>query len=299
MPRILVVDDAAVDRRLIGGLLERRGDFTVQYAAHGMEALAMMAQFAPDVVLTDVTMPVMDGLELVTAMRVHFPSVPVILITAHGSEALAIEALERGAASYVPKSRLAGKLLATIDEVLSTAQASRSHQQLLRCLDEGNFRFTLDNEPALIDALVDYVQKLIESMGLCDFTARLRVGLALKEALLNAMFHGNLQITREEIEAVQDHLIAESEPSLVELRREQAPYRDRRIHVEVRLSRQEIRMVVRDDGPGFDVSKLPAPGDPAALQGDQGRGLGLIRTFMDEVTFNAAGNEITLVKRCA
>jgi len=296
MSNILVVDDAAVDRRLVGGLLQKHLECTVYYAANGAEALARMRDASPDLVLTDVAMPVMDGLELVTAMRAHHPQVPVVLMTAHGSEAMALEALDRGAASYVPKSQLADKLMSTVEEVLALARANRSHEQLLGCLKLCDFVFSLDNEPALIDALVDLVQQTIQGAGLCDFTGRLRIGLALKEALLNAMFHGNLEISREEIEQLQDRLIQERDRSLVEERREQPPYRDRRIHVEVRLSPHALRLVVRDEGKGFDVSAAPKPADPAALDPEHGRGLSLIRAFMDEVTYNDVGNEVTMVK---
>jgi anti-sigma regulatory factor (Ser/Thr protein kinase) len=54
---------------------------------------------------------------------------------------------------------------------------------------------------------------------------------------------------------------------------------------------------VRDEGRGFDPATLPDPLDPAQLETTTGRGLLLIRTFMDEVSFNATGNEITIVKR--
>ena len=57
--------------------------------------------------------------------------------------------------------------------------------------------------------------------------------------------------------------------------------------------------VIRDEGPGFDPSTLPDPRDPSNLERTAGRGLLLIRTFMDEVTFNKAGNQITMVKRAA
>ena len=55
--------------------------------------------------------------------------------------------------------------------------------------------------------------------------------------------------------------------------------------------------MIRDEGGGFDVSSVPDPEAPGALEGEKGRGLSLMRTFMDDVTFNDAGNEVTMIKR--
>ena len=63
------------------------------------------------------------------------------------------------------------------------------------------------------------------------------------------------------------------------------------------MSADEARFVIRDQGPGFDVSKLPGRGDAETLESEGGHGLLLMQTFMDEVTFNARGNEVTMVKR--
>jgi len=104
MTTILVVDDSAVDRRIVGGLLKKEGGWRIEFAENASEALARMKDAVPDLVITDLQMPTMDGLELVAAARVHYPDVPVILITAYGSEMLAVEALEQGATTYVPKS---------------------------------------------------------------------------------------------------------------------------------------------------------------------------------------------------
>lgn len=285
MATILVVDDAEVDRRLINGLLGKHADWEILFAGNGNEALAMMGEKSPDLVVTDLQMPEMDGLELVAAARARYSDVPVVLMTAYGSEALAVEALERGAASYVPKSQLAGKLASTVDELLAMAKADRSYGRLIDCMARTEFTFLVDNDPDVIDAMVDLVQKMVGGVRFSDFSGRLQIGVALKAALTNALYHGNLELG------------AQQNPSLVQSRRQEAPYRDRIIHTDVRLTTDEIRFVVRDEGQGFDAASAMAKTHVGLQMPESGRGLTLMRTFMDEVAYNDAGNEVAMIKR--
>jgi anti-sigma regulatory factor (Ser/Thr protein kinase) len=75
------------------------------------------------------------------------------------------------------------------------------------------------------------------------------------------------------------------------------PYRNRRIFVEAAVSRAEARFTIRDQGPGFDTSQLPDPATTVSHEKASGRGIILMRSIMDEVRYNAQGNEVTLVKR--
>ncbi len=147
MPTVLVVDDSPIDRKLAVGILQKQADLTVDSAAHGAAALQRAAHQVPDVVVTDLQMPEMSGLELVRAMRGRFPQVPVVLMTAHGSEEIAVQALEQGAASYVAKAKLADELAETVHNVLAAARAGRRHERLLDCLRQTSLDFVLDNDP--------------------------------------------------------------------------------------------------------------------------------------------------------
>ncbi|HID76071.1 MAG TPA: response regulator [Planctomycetaceae bacterium] len=293
MTKVLVVDDSEVDRRLIGGLLEQQPDCQVLYAADGIEALDRMKQTAADVIVTDLRMPRMDGLELVKAVRRGHPGVPVVLITAHGSKMLAVEALKQGAAGYVPKIHVGDKLLETVQDVLAMARADRNYERLIHSLQKSEFTFLLEleNDPVLIDPLIELVKQTVGRIRLCDFTGQLRIGVALKAALLNAILRGNLEISREQMEAARQKRI-----DLVAQRRSQPPYRDRRVYVDVNVSRERARFIIRDEGPGFDVSSLPDLMDSTVGERQAGRGLSLMLTFMDEVTFNEVGNQVTMVK---
>src|ERR1041384_5719990 len=111
MVRVLVVDDSPMDRRLSGSLLKKRAGMEPVYAENGVEALEAIARSMPEIVLTDLQMPEMDGLERVEAIRREHPYLPVILMTAHGSEEIAVQALRRGAASYDAKRNLAAEVV--------------------------------------------------------------------------------------------------------------------------------------------------------------------------------------------
>lgn len=297
MAKVLIVDDSAVDRRLAGGLLEKETQVEVDYACDGAEALTRIEASPPDLVLTDLQMPNLNGLDLVGAVRSRWPLVPVVLMTAHGSEEIAVQALQRGAASYVPKSQLAQSLSEIVEGVLATARADRGQERLFQQLSQADFEFVLGCDSRLVPALVDFFQHHVSGLRLCDETDRIRVGIALEEALLNALYHGNLEITSEMLIESCSRGMQSGSRSLVEERQEMPPYCHRRLFVKARLSPTEARFVIRDEGPGFDPSRIPDPTEPENLERASGRGLLLMRSFMDEVDYNSRGNEVTLVKR--
>ena len=86
------------------------------FASGGKEALQTLDRELPQLILTDLIMPDMDGLELVQQVRDRFPSIPMILMTAFGSEEAAMRALRAGAANYIPKKDLARDLVETVQE---------------------------------------------------------------------------------------------------------------------------------------------------------------------------------------
>jgi anti-sigma regulatory factor (Ser/Thr protein kinase) len=230
---------------------------------------------------------------LVKHIKAHHSAIPVILMTAHGSEEIAVKALKIGAASYVPKQILARELGRTIHDVLTVASAKRDKQKALACLNEANLNFTLGVAQATgHEPLVGYLQEQLRAWELCDEADLIRVGTALHEAFINAIEHGNLELASELRDSPDG-----AYQRLGESRRATAPYCDRQIFVNARMNRDEARFTIRDEGPGFDPSNLPDPTKPENVGKISGRGLLLIRTFMDHVEFNETGNEILLVKR--
>ncbi len=294
MPRILIVDDSPLDRRLVGGLLTKIKGVEVSFAVDGQEALTSVEQDPPDLVLTDLEMPVLDGLELVRRLKDLHPLVPVILMTAAGNEETAVRALQAGAASYVSKRTLPNELWDTVANVLRVSGERRTQSRVLNRLKRWETEFLIENELDMVTALSAYLMQSFSGLQICTSADQLRVGVALEEALLNAYFHGNMEVSSKLRESDYHEFF-----DLAKRRSQESPYRERRIFVCAKFSTTEAAFVIRDDGPGFDVTALPDPRDPLYLERPHGRGLLLMRTFLDEVRYNERGNEVTLIKRAS
>ncbi len=249
MPLVLVVDDSPIDRKLAVGILEQQADLTVEAAASGRYRAAPRGPPGTDLVVTDLQMPEMSGLELVRTMRSRYPLVPVVLMTAPRQRRNCRASMEQGAASYVAKAKLAADLADTVHNVLATARADRRHERLLDCLRQTSLEFVLGNDVALIFPLVDYLQQQIARLGLFDDMGRVRVGIALQEGVNNALFHGNLGLTAEQLNSEQSVARA-----LVERRRRETPYCERQIHVQAKLAADAASFTIRDEGSGFAPS---------------------------------------------
>ncbi|MBP3957319.1 response regulator [Gemmata sp. G18] len=291
VPTILLVDDSSVQRRIVHSLLDGAGTWNVVHAADGVSALQQIEREQPDLVLTDVYMPKMDGLALVEQVRDRFPGVPVVLMTGHGSEQVAVSALKAGAADYVPKRAMVSELGRILERVLTNARTESDRVRLFSGMTGRVSRFVLDNDPRLIGPLVAQIRDDLLAVGVCNRNGVTRVGIALEEALLNAIYHGNLEVSSQ-LKENGDGPFCE----LAHARRTQAPYAARRVRVVARVTPRRAMFVVADEGPGFDVNSLPDPATPELLERPSGRGLLLMRSFMDQVRFNAIGNRVTLVK---
>ncbi|MDH4036215.1 MAG: response regulator [Candidatus Krumholzibacteria bacterium] len=291
MERILVVDDSQEARDLAGECLRDHG-MTPIFACNGREAMSAIEDHPPDAVLTDLHMPEMDGLELVRLVRSRFSGLPVVLMTSQGSEETAVSALRAGALSYVPKAKLRNNLCDAMGMVMAAVEERRFRERTRSLLEHSEASFLLGYEMDGPNALISHLQGNLRQVNFCDDTELFQIGTALAEALSNAIDHGNLEL---------DSAIREQGADVyAELRQQRAtqdPYRDRRVRVTETLRPDVVQYRVQDEGKGFDVSCVPDPLHPDCLLKVSGRGLLLLRTFMDDVTFNATGSEVTMTRR--
>lgn len=296
MARVLLVEDSPTQAVEIRMLLEE-GAHEVRHVANGRIALDVLADEVLDLVVTDLEMPEVNGLQLVESMRLDYSHIPAILVTARGSEELAAEALQKGAAGYVPKNHLQSLLNDTITDVLGVIRTDASFSKLISMLKKNVFEFELKNDADLISPLVGLLMQVVSGMEIFGGTDLVRLGMAIEHGLINAMYRGNLELGPSVTPAHRALVYDDATTDLIERRKNEAPYQDRTVYVEAIASESEVRVVIRDQGKGFDTTNLPDAANPDVLDSESGRGLVLMKSFTDELIFNEKGNEVTLVKR--
>src|SRR5690242_4806639 len=115
--RVLLADDHQLLRQAIRRALEEAGMTVVAEAGDGNEAVRLAGEIRPDVVVMDVSMPVLDGIEATRRLHAELPDLPVVILTMHGDEALRVEAVEAGASGFITKDVSMQEVVATITAV--------------------------------------------------------------------------------------------------------------------------------------------------------------------------------------
>lgn len=117
--RVLLADDHSIVRAGLGRIVEESGDMeVVAEAADGREAIRKAQQSRPDVAVVDISMPGLDGLEVVSQLKIHLPELPVIVLTMHEEEQYVVRAIEAGAMGYVTKRAAPEQLVTAIRKVV-------------------------------------------------------------------------------------------------------------------------------------------------------------------------------------
>lgn len=299
MTVVLLVDDSVEDRCRARHFLASCATLEVHEAEDGLAALERLEILQPDVIVSDLHMPRMDGLQLVREVRLRDTLVPIVIITAHGSEEIAAQALRQGAAGYVPKSLLETALVEEVRRVADLAGTRRSKRRLMTSLASYEAKFCLPNDIHVVPALVEHVQLVVSDMKVLNETDRLRVSVALQESLFNAIVHGNLELQSEELKRAHDEEATSAHRNVLTIRSQEQPYCRRQVDVGIKIDDGGVAIRICDEGPGFRLDEVADPTDPANLTKECGRGLLLMRMFMDEVAFNDSGNQVTMLKRRA
>ncbi|MCO8121790.1 response regulator [Stieleria sp. TO1_6] len=296
MPNILVVDDSATQSFLISRILQDQGN-TVLNAANGIEALQVLQDNTVDLVVTDMQMPEMNGVQLIRKMRSTCPLIPAILVTAFGSEDLAAEALGTGAANYISKEH-AGILLAeTVRRVIRFVDANAESLDLKGALTRSKYEFIIDCDIERIDPLACLMVRLMATMNVLHTGDRIRMAEALRYLLFHSIVHCNLE------EPVHTAPMSTADAlTLVSAKHRDESARqltDRIVTLRFDVNDRRAKFRVSHDGAGDSIRKAPLPGTPQSFADERGRGMLLLTSVMDEVRIDHNNASVTLVKYLA
>lgn len=129
MARILIVDDEVPIRRTLRDILEFEG-YDVDEASDGLECIAKVQKEKYDVVITDIKMPKMDGIEALERLQILSPETPVIMVSGHGTIDTAVEAVKKGAFDFISKPPDLNRMLITVRNALDRSELVNTTQVL-------------------------------------------------------------------------------------------------------------------------------------------------------------------------
>lgn len=292
--RILLVDDELLVREELGAILEESG-YDVITGADGEEGLALFRSERPDMVITDVRMPRRDGLSVAMTIREEAPSVPVTVITGHGTEAMAIKALRAGVTDFVKKPVRLEDLKAALSRMRAAHHKPSTEPALIHPaaveVVELLWSYKLQNDLEVVPSFVDMlVSRCAASLSA---TGAMELSLALRELIINAVEHGNLGVSfAEKTRALESGSMTQ----LLQERGADPERHARRVEVQAHLKEGLLTVQIKDEGEGFDGARLPDPLDLSRQLAPNGRGLLLARMSVDSIEYNDIGNLVIVTK---
>lgn len=289
--KVLYVEDEQTTRDTIELVLRRLG-YEVAVAGDGEAGFRLYKSFKPDLIISDIQMPVMDGLQLLKKVRKEDPYVLFVMASSLDASSFTLEALRLRANDYLVKPlnfKELGTMLGKYDDILSSRNRDR---EVLGMIFRRDLGMRIDNRFDLVSKIVDRLMLETES-GLAP-QDRMGIHLGLVEMLTNAIEHGNLQITYEEkTEALEGP--PQAWKDLMESR--SRTFADRQVILEFKMDLTRMEWIITDQGPGFNWQELPDPNDPENLLASHGRGIMLTRLQFDEITYLEKGNKVRLMKK--
>lgn len=285
---VLVTDDLPADQEMARCILQADDRFELRFASSGEEALAEVSRSRPDMVVTDLNLPKMNGVELTRRITSFSDPVPVVLMTAFGSEVLAIDAIRAGATSYVPKNHLQERLLPTVLDVAERFAENKAKDNLFSYLNNANLEFSIPAAPESIPPLVDHIQDVIRGVGYGTSESAIRCGLGIEEVLHNALYWGCLELSPDQVEKFG----VDSRALLARDALANSNKRDRRIHLRLNVDQDSVKVTIRHEGRGIPSSYRQAITEPGGL--DSGGGLWIMCLMFDSVEFDTTGHEVIL-----
>ncbi|MBW2056820.1 MAG: response regulator [Deltaproteobacteria bacterium] len=260
---VLVVDDEQEVRQTLSEMIEGLG-YQVLVAGGGEEALRRIRDEKVDLVITDLSMPGLNGLDLILASKEINPSIPIAVISAFGSVENTSEALTRGAFSFVAKPFKLPEIRELVRKGRQLRELSLGTYALMEWV-QSQTEMVFPSQPHLFPSAILFAVKECQWRGMDDEGRLENVAICLEELLSNAYVHGNRRNG------------------------------DKRIRLKMSFDAEKFVLSVRDEGEGFDGENYLGMIRGRQPSVPEKRGLFIVDLLADELRFNGKGDEVTAV----
>jgi DNA-binding response OmpR family regulator len=288
--RVLIVEDDYASSEMLRISLAKEG-YSCRQASDGKEGLELFASYKPDILISDIIMPGLDGMQLLKEIRAVNKELVIIMLTGHGNEELALSALEHGANNYLKKPVILPELKTLLKRYSNILESKKMAQELPKLIKERSLRLMLPTDTNILPSVVDYFQDKISLF----YTAKqlFQIELGLSELLTNAVEHGNLSITNDEKNSA---LSSNKLDELYSQRMGCPEYSCRKVEVVFVQTEEYCSWSITDEGCGFNWRSLPNPTHGRHIGELHGRGVFLSKMQFDELVYSEKGNSVTAKK---
>lgn len=289
--RVLVVEDDVFSNKYFHNIVNVAGH-DCRVAKNGKQGLEVFEQYNPHVVISDIYMPVMDGLEMLAAIRKKKSDAIVIMATAFDSEQYAIKALELGANNYMKKPVHADNLKRLLSKYFNLLKNRSIASDIVLEVERLEFRKHFKSDMESVPLIVEHLIK--QTGNAFDDSQRIGLELGLAELLANAVEHGNLSISYEEkSRALEENRLDE----LYRQRLGEPEIAKRTVDVDFVLDAEKCQWTITDQGEGFDWKAVQNPLKDEGILKLHGRGIFISRFNFDEMEYSGKGNVVRVMKK--
>lgn len=288
--KVLIVEDDSASLSYLEIILGKEG-LNYKTATNGEEGLALFKEYKPHIVLTDINMANMNGIELLAAIKKSQPQTIVIMLTAYNSEDYVIEAMRFGANNYLKKPIFRDNIIGLLRKYKNIILSRNTHTKIQSFVKKHSFTMEIGNEMELLPYIINH---LIESVDLIfkeDECMGIRLGL--DEIIINAIEHGNLNISYiEKTQAIKNNALEK----LHENRRNSPEHKDKKVTISFELNENYCEWTIKDQGKGFNPSLIPNPILTESTESLHGRGIFITQFQFDEMEYSENGTKVRLRK---
>jgi serine/threonine-protein kinase RsbW len=262
MSKILVIDDEVEICELLQVALEMAGH-QVTTSQSAPDALECLEHQEYDFVIIDMIMPEISGLEMIQLINERYPRTLTILTTGLQAQDVIQQALKQGAYNFVSKP-FSLEEIKNIINMGNRARSSPSRRKSIQKYMTQDLQFVLPSRKNLMEEVAATIANLAQTPGFPEKLVAMNIPLTVDELFLNAVIHGN----------------KENE--------------NKTVTITVNIDIERITITIADQGDGFDWNRVLSRSTPADLENENGRGIFLVKHYVDHIKYNDTGNQVTV-----